>query len=225
MMSPPDTTCPLKIDRQKFLDAYHKEFGKLNQSQTEGLDQFLGFIKADKEMCDVRWVAYVLATVYVECSRPPAVWKPIEENDKGRSQKTHVINRKTGKREVWYGAPKTIKCGGVEYTHVFYGRGYVQLTHGETYLKVGQLLGYGCEFVKNPDKVLEPAISYQILTTCMRTGEAYANKHKLSDYFNDEKTDYLGARAIINGKNRRSEIAGYAKKFQGILELSSVEAN
>ena len=218
-MMNPDTTCPLKIDRQKFFDAYRKEFGKLNQSQTEGLDQFLGFIEADKEMCDVRWVAYVLATVYVECSKPPAVWKPIPENDKGRSQKTHFVKR-TGKREVWYGTPKTIKCDGVEYTQVFYGRGYVQLTHGDTYLKVSQLLGYGCEFVKNPDRVLEPEISYKILSYCMRNGEAYANGHKLSDYFNEKKTDYLRARAIINGTNRRREIAGYAKKFQAMIELS-----
>lgn len=222
-----DTTCPLKIDRQKFIDAYRKEFGKLDQSQSEGLDQFLGFIEADKEMCDVRWAAYVLATVFHECKLPPTwkpVWKPVAEHGKGQSQKTH-INRKTRRREVWYGTPKTIKCDGVEYTQVFYGRGYVQLTHGDQYQDVSKLLGYGCEFVKNSDKVLEPAISYQILTTCMRTGAVYAHNHKLGDYLNDKKTDYLNARRIINGTDKQKEIAGYAKKFQGILELSATGTN
>ncbi len=220
-----DTSCPVKFDREKFYDAYRKEFDKLNASQIEGIDQLLGFIEADTEMSDIRRVAYVLATIFHECKLPPSwkpVWKPVKEHGEGKNQKTH-INQKTGKSEVWYGTPKTIECGGKKYTHIFYGRGYVQLTHGDSYREASQLLGYGCDFVINPDKVLEPTITYQILSRFMRTGEGYANGHKLSDYLNDKKTDYLRARAIINGKDKRKTIAGYAKKFQAILELSRVE--
>lgn len=218
----PPASCPLKFDRQKFFDAYRKEFGKLNQSQAEGLEQLLGFIEADKEMCDVRWIAYMLATVFHECKLPPTwkpVWKPVEEADKGRSQKTHVVK---GKVLPWYGSPKTIKCDGVDYTHIFYGRGYVQLTHGENYQKVGASIGLGCELVKDPARALEPEIGYKIMSQCMRTGEAYANGFTLGQFLNGEKIDYEGARKIINGTDKKKLIAGYAVKFQGVLELSSV---
>lgn len=96
-----DNSRPLKFDREKFYDAYRKEFGKLNASQTEGLDQLLGFIEADTEMSDVRWVAYVLATIFHECKLPPSwkpVWKPVEEADKGRSQKTHFNKKRENAR-------------------------------------------------------------------------------------------------------------------------------
>jgi fumarate reductase subunit D len=49
----------------------------------------------------------------------------------------------------------------------------------------------------------------------MRTG--MFTGRKLSDFFNDKRTDYKNARRIINGTDEASKIAGYAHEFETIL--------
>jgi hypothetical protein len=49
----------------------------------------------------------------------------------------------------------------------------------------------------------------------MRAG-AFTGK-KLSDYISASKCDYTNARRIINGVDRADLIAGYAAKFERIL--------
>ena len=57
----------MKIDHQKFLDLYKAQYGALNASQASGMDRLLGFFEQDKDVSDVRWAAYMLATVKEEC--------------------------------------------------------------------------------------------------------------------------------------------------------------
>ena len=45
-------------------------------------------------------------------------------------------------------------------------------------------------------------------------------KKKLSDYFNDDKTDWLNARRIVNGTDKAHEIANIAKMFYADLLLA-----
>jgi len=40
---------------------------------------------------------------------------------------------------------------------------------------------------------------------------------KLSQYFNDKTCNWIGARAIINGKDKAELIADYAKEFHSAL--------
>lgn len=92
----------------------------------------------------------------------------------------------------------------------------MQLTHAENYRGVGQAIGAGCEFVIDPNRALDPTLSYRVMSHCMRTGEAYANGYTLAQYLNDQATDYVGARRIINGVDRNQEIAGYAHTFEAM---------
>ena len=93
----------------------------------------------------------------------------------------------------------------------YYGRGYVQLTHKENYRKLGKEVNR--DLVNNPDEALEPELAGRIMALAMVKG--LLTTHKLSDYFNEDKEDWEGARKIVNGTNRKEEIATCAR---GIFE-------
>jgi hypothetical protein len=73
----------------------------------------------------------------------------------------------------------------------YYGRGLVQLTHKENYVKVGKLLGV--DLVNNPDLMLTPEIAIKTLVLGMRDG--LFTGRKLMDY---KAHDYFNKRMIIN---------------------------
>src|SRR5262249_61753455 len=54
------------------------------------------------------------------------------------------------------------------HTHVYYGRGYVQLTWRENYIKMGEELGL--DLAHQPDLALNPRIAYDIASVGMRKG-------------------------------------------------------
>lgn len=108
--------------------------------------------------------------------------------------------------------------GGLKYLkskkyYPWFGRGFVQLTWEKNYKKMGELIGVN--LIADPDLALELNIATQIMFEGMIRG-SFTGK-KLKDYFNEEKTDYLGARKIINGTDRASEIAAVAKQFYADL--------
>jgi len=90
----------------------------------------------------------------------------------------------------------------------YYGRGYVQLTHEENYAKFGELLNV--DLVGEPDLALERENAIYILIQGMKQG-LFAGK-RLSDFFNRHGSDFIGARAIINGKDRAKRIARIAQR-------------
>jgi predicted chitinase len=92
----------------------------------------------------------------------------------------------------------------------FYGRGYVQITWRKNYEKFG--------IADNPDLALEPETAYTILSEGMKGGD-FTGK-KLSDYINDEETNFIDARKVVNGLDKADLIAGRARKFQNILQTS-----
>lgn len=132
-------------------------------------------------------IAYVLATVKHETAN---TFLPIKEYGQGKGRP--------------YGLPDP------HTKLVYYGRGYVQLTWKYNYYKMGQLLKQ--PLVSNPDLALRPDIALDILIEGMKRG-MFTGK-KLSDYINDEKVDYVGARRIINGTDKAELIASYAKQFE-----------
>lgn len=95
----------------------------------------------------------------------------------------------------------------------YHGRGFVQLTWKDNYDKQGKRLGL--DLVSNPELVLDVNISADILVHGMKYGE-FTGK-KLSDYINSSKNDYVGARRIINGTDKKELIAGYAIKFESFI--------
>ncbi|WP_246697256.1 hypothetical protein [Rhizobium sp. G21] len=63
-----------------------------------------------------------------------------------------------------------------------------------------------------PDIVRELDFSARILVLGMRDG--VFTGRKLEHYITGSQCDYVGARAIINGKDKAREIAAYARVFE-----------
>jgi predicted chitinase len=85
----------------------------------------------------------------------------------------------------------------------WYGRGFVQLTWDFNYERYGEILGIPLK--KEPDRAMEPAIACFILVHGFKTG-TFTGK-KITDYIRPGKTDLVGARRCINGKDKAGKIA------------------
>jgi predicted chitinase len=132
-------------------------------------------------------IAYVLATVDHETAH---TFKPVRE-------------------AYWLNDPDAyLKAHHPDY-YPYYGRGYVQLTWERNYRKYGELLKK--DMVGQPDLALDPQVALFVLVHGFKTG-AFTG-HKLADYVNAEKTDFLNARRCINGVDRQHEIADIATKY------------
>lgn len=186
----------MKIDRQAFFHRIRPGlFKKLSAAQVVSVEaifdqwEYYG-------LTDIRWLAYMLGTAYWETAR---TMLPIREYGKGKGRKYGVKHPKTGQ--------------------IYYGRGFVQLTWYDNYLKMGKLLGIA-DLVTNPDRALEPAIATEIMFEGMTTGKSFAGdftgKH-LGLYFNTKANDPVGARRIINGNDKAKEIAAIYEKFLAAL--------
>ena len=112
----------------------------LNDGQSSGMDKLLGFLEQDKDVSDLRWAAYMLATVKEECAN---TWQPIEEYGKGHGSPYGNPVRVTGR-------------DGKTYVNIYYGRGYVQITGEGNYQKMSQRLSLGDRLVIHPERTLDP---------------------------------------------------------------------
>jgi hypothetical protein len=95
----------------------------------------------------------------------------------------------------------------------FIGRGYVQITWRENYEKAGKILGV--DFVKKPELLLKPEYAAPIIIAGM--AEGWFTGKKLSDYITLQKSDFKGARRIVNGTDKAELIAGYAREYDKAL--------
>lgn len=192
----------MRVDRKKFFDGYRKHFGALGTLQVEGLEVLLDAIEADSDMEDLRWVSYALATIFHECAQR---WKPVKEFGGD-----DYLRRYEGRKDLG----NTQKGDGVK----FAGRGFVQITGRANYQKFSDILDV--DLIGDPDLALRSDIAYAILSHGMRHG-TFTGK-KLSNYFNDDRTDFGNARRIINGIDKAQSIAGYAEKFMKILSAAEI---
>lgn len=94
-----------------------------------------------------------------------------------------------------------------------YGRGYVQLTWLRNFVFAGEKLGV--DLVTDPDVVMQPAIAAKILVR--GSLEGWFTGKKLSDYITLAKSDFVGARRIINGTDRAATIAAIARDYDKAL--------
>lgn len=115
------------INKHAFFDAYHQAFGKLRQEQVDGLDFLLDGLAVDENVSDVRWAAYILATVKHETAD---TFQPITEFG-GRA---YFDKYDTGKLSQALG--NTPEADGDGYT--YRGRGYVMLTGRANYERMGK---------------------------------------------------------------------------------------
>jgi hypothetical protein len=185
----------VKFAPDQFFALYREEFSTLSQEQVDGLNALLGSAGSDESITDLRWLAYMLATTYHETAR---TFQPIEEIGKGRGRPYGTEDPVTGQ--------------------IYYGRGFVQLTWKRNYQTFTDLLGV--DLVNHPELALEPGTAYRVMAVGMIKG-LFTGK-KLPDYINDQKCDYVNARRIINALDKADPIAGYARKFETILNGSLI---
>ncbi len=175
--------------------------GKLLAPQVAGIDYILS-CWSQSGLKDIRWLAYMLATVFHETAR---TMQPIEEYGRGKNYK--------------YG--KKVKRSGRPYSNpdkIYYGRGYVQLTWYENYELMSRLLNI--DLLRNPELALRPDVAARIMFEGMTKGSSsfgdFTGK-SLEIYFNQEREDWVNARKIINGLDKSELIAEYGKRFHKAL--------
>ena len=178
---------PARVKRSAFFAGVrHGPFpGKLSKGQVDGMEAILDEWER-RGLTDLRWLAYMLATVFHECAQ---TMQPITE--------TGGIRYLKSKRY-----------------YPWYGRGFVQLTWKQNYEAMQKLLkaaGIDCDIVADPEQAKRIDVATFIMFEGMLRG-SFTGK-KLSNYFNKSMNDPVGARRIINGTDKAAPIAGYHKQF------------
>lgn len=189
----------MRFDRKKFFDGVKDRIDStLDQKQVNGLEFLISAFENDARWITPQQIAYALATVFHETA---GTFQPITEYGK-KSYFDKYDGRKT--------LGNTEPGDGYRYR----GKGYVQITGRKNFTK------YGIE--NSPDKALEPAMAFHIMTDGMFKGR-FTGK-KITDYINGSECNYTEARRVINGTDRAGLIAGYAKSFEKILKASLISA-
>jgi putative chitinase len=182
----------LAPDRNAFFRAVREQLFSdwMSQAQVDGVNAILS---AWDDAADPRFAAYALATAFHETA---ATMQPIAEYGRGAGRA--------------YGRPAG------PFGHVYYGRGFVQLTWLENYEKAKDKLGV--DLVENPDLALQPDVAAKVMVHGM--SEGWFTGRKLADFFRDGLADWTGARQIINGYDKAETIAGYGLTFLHAIEAA-----
>ena len=193
------------MNRNKFFKQY--PFRPLKQLQVDNLNFILDKLDTSESITRLTEYAYVLATLRLETAD---TFAPVEEAYwlKPESRRIAVL------KKMYAGRNSIIHPSGRLYT----GRGYVQLTHIDNYIKMNkyvQEIFPGYDLAANPGLACEPEAAWIILETGMSKG--LFTGRKLSNYFTDNKHDFYNARKIINGLDRAGLVQAYAEKYLEIL--------
>ena len=200
----------LRFDDKKLSEVYTEMFPAPPQrpSAITGAGKLVRTFGDDPDITDLRWAAYMLATVKHECAN---TWAPIVERGAREYFDKYEAGTPIGAR-----LGNTQPGDGYQYR----GRGFVQITGRNNYKKLGQLLNLGDRLVKQPELALDFDIAYKIMSYGMRHGTFTGRK--LESFIHSTECDYLHARRIINGLDRAESIQGYAKKLEIVLRESLV---
>ena len=167
--------------------------GRYTQAQVHGLNHLLDHWETHYASEDDRWLAYILATSHHETDKKH---QPIEEYGRGRGRP--------------YGRPSG------PHGHVYYGRGYCQLTWEINYRRFERLLGL--PLVEQPDLACEPETAAVILFRGMIEG--LFTGRKLGHYISGKKCDWVNARRVVNGLDKANLIADHARRFYAAISYT-----
>jgi len=186
------------IDMDIYFDSVRGSlFGSaMTQQQVDGQCVIVGlwnYQATGTPMEDLRWLAYMLATVYHECAT--RMWPVTEYGNQEYLES----------REYW----------------PYIGRGFVQLTWEENYDRASAILGLidDRDLVANPALALDSLVAARIMFRGM--AEGWFTGHKLGDYFSETEDDPEDARLIINPDQNGALIMGYYDKFLDALEAAT----
>lgn len=133
--------------------------------------------------------AYILATAYWETAE---TMKPVRE--------AYWMSEQWRKDNLRY--------------YPWYGRGYVQLTWESNYKRAD--LELGTNVSNDPDAALRSRTAVKILVKGMMHG--WFTGKSLPDYVTLQKSDFINARRVVNGRDRASEIARIANAYDAALK-------
>jgi len=95
----------------------------------------------------------------------------------------------------------------------YYGRGYVQLTWDYNYLKAGRVLGL--PLVDQPDLAMQTSAAVRVLVSGMIEG--WFTGRRLDHYVDLHRSDFIGARGVVNGTDKADQIAAIASEYDAAL--------
>ena len=195
---------------KKGFDILRQGLGKLTQSQVDEINFIVSEFNKDKSISYPQ-AAYMLATAWHETA---ARMLPIEEYGQGKNRiyGTWYRNSNSELYAFMDGSKRKVYLHS-QYPYLYYGRGYVQLTWYFNYESASKKIGV--DFLNNPDLVMNKNHAVKIMVQGMKDG--WFTGKKLSDYINQSKKDYAGARRIINGTDKDKLISGYAETFEKAL--------
>jgi hypothetical protein len=187
------------IDRDIYFDEIRDSMfdGSMSQQQVDGQNVIIAlwdYQATGSPMTDLRWLSYMLATVYHECATK--MWPTTEMGS------TSYLES----REYW----------------PYIGRGFVQLTWEENYDKASAALGLidDRDLVDFPNMALDSLIAARVMFRGM--SEGWFTGKKLGNYFSSHLDDPVGARKIINPDDKGQLVAGYHRLFLEALEKAYV---
>lgn len=184
----------------------------LSSAQLAGHEAVLDAWEKDNARRDDRWLAYILATAYHESAY---TMQPVREtlaNSDEQAAARLEAAWDAGKLS-WVKTPYWRKDADGKY---WFGRGLVQITFKANYQTLGDAIGV--DLVANPDLALDLDVAIRVLFYGMLHGSFTG--HKLGDYFNKTKHDWVNARRIVNGLDRADRIAGYGKAYYAALSYT-----
>lgn len=190
-----------------------RKFGGFSQAQVDGFNFIMD--ACNRAKLRPQHAAYILATTWHETAFK---MQPIAEIGKGA--KKRYGQWFTNSKGVVYGIRNGDKSQPTylrsEYPHLYYGRGYPQLTWLDNYIKAGEELGV--DFANNPELTLQPHHSADIIVMGSMQGwfteKSIPDRIKLGTY-----KEFVAARGVINGSDKAAVIANYAQTFLTGMDL------
>lgn len=205
------------MDRARFYAVLRKRssgvFGtSLSQRQVDGVEGILNAFVSHGDGRD-KTLAYCLGTAYGE-SRCLPVREGFKSSD--AAARAYVQRNYGRKGKTWYCWPAG------PYGHVYYGRGYPQLTWLDNY--AGSSADAGVDLVKNPDAMLVPEISARVLIKGIIDGRWNGRGKGIAHYLpTGGMDDMKGARRTVNVTDRWETFADYYSAFlKAIREAGGV---
>lgn len=198
------------MNRATFFNAIRPNFGgKLSAGQVSGIEVLLTAIDG----LPISHRAYILATAFHETTQTmQPVREALAKTDAEAVRRLDAAYKKgqlTGVSKPYWRPDKD----GL----AWFGRGFVQLTHKVNYDRLGKRLGIN--LVADPSAAMNPFVAAKIMVVGMVEG-LFTGK-KMSDFL---PGDYVGARAVVNGRDCAMAIAGYARIFEAALTTADAVA-